>query len=387
MATKFNYRISIILFVFFVFFLDKNVPAVTTKTRISPPDFEKIRILLDSGQKRVFKISYNSRFPVNVIVDNELAFRVEDKSFSLSSDGKHLKIGHISVKGSSVQFQLRGTEDYFTYKNYKFFYSMQAVIDSDGKTYLIHMLPLEDYISRVLLGEMPRKAHEEALKAQAIASRTYCCYNILERRIFPYDLTLESQAFGPNEGIQPSVQATSGMVITLREHIVPAFFHTNCGGFTEYSVNVWRTYYHYSQIIECPYCRNSKHFSWKAKFSYSEIERLLRKGGYNISPVTAVFTYSVNPKTHRTTQVIVKSPQRELTLSANTFRLLVDSRKLKSTYFSVTNSSGYAEFEGRGYGHGVGMCQDGAQEMARKGFSAEDILRFYFPETKIKKIY
>ena len=386
MPKLFKCFIYIVLFVFFVLLLNKNVPSLTIKQRPPAPNFKKIRILLDMGNKK-FNIVYNSNSPVQVTVDKELIFNIANRNFTVSNKGNRLQIGNITIKGKQAEFLLLNPDDFFIYKGKKFRRAIKAYIDSSKKVYLTHELPLELYISQVVAGEMAVNASEEALKAQAIASRTYCCYNMLERRLLPYDLTLESQAYKNVPNILQAVKETYGKVLTLNGRIIPAFFHTNCGGFTEYSVNVWRTYYHYSKIIECPYCKKSKHFSWKVKISYAEIKRSLKKGGYKISNIRSIYTYSVNPKTHRTTQIIIKTAVKDLILSANTFRLLIGPKKIKSTFFSITNNTNYAEFSGRGYGHGVGMCQDGAQEMAKQGFSAEDILLFYFPDTKITTIY
>ncbi|MCK5708685.1 MAG: SpoIID/LytB domain-containing protein [Candidatus Aureabacteria bacterium] len=376
--------LSVYLTTFFI----KDIYSATLKTRISPPQFENIRILLDSGIKKNLLISYKSEHPLDVIINDELVFQIKNKKFNIRTEKEKTLLGTVEVNDDLVILKLKEKTDYFTYKGHKLFNSIMLSKNSTGKSFLVHLIPLEEYITRVLPAEMPLRASRNALKAQAITTRTYSTYNILERRIMPYDLTIEAQAFGPpREELKP-VKETTGMVILLKGHIIPAFFHTNCGGFTEYSVNVWRTHYYYSHIIKCPYCSLAKHFSWKASFTFKKIEKSLQKAGYKIRDISGIYSHSVTPETHRTTKVMIRSRRRKpLIMTANTFRLLISHRDLKSTFFTIKNYNDHVEFIGKGYGHGVGMCQDGAQEMARQGKTIDEIIQFYFPETKIQKIY
>ena len=388
MKVKPTHRIIIQLFVLLVLSLYNFVPCFALKTRIAPPQFDRIRVLLDSGINKAFYITYNSRDPVDVLVDGECIFQVKDKKIKVLCNKKRLRIGTFSFTNKTVSLRLHNEKDYFTYKKRKFLRNVNFSRDDSGKTYLVHSLPLEEYLSRVVPAEMAQSAPYEALKAQAITARTYSIYNILERRLMPYDLTLEAQAVGPPGDAFPPVSETSGTVLTLKGHIIPAFFHTTCGGYTEYSVNVWRTHYHYSRIIRCPYCKHSKHFSWKAEFSHKELEKKLLKSGYKIRNMTSVLAHSINPETHRVTKILIKAKNRKsLLLSANNFRIIVGSRKMKSTFFTITNLSDRTVFKGKGYGHGVGMCQDGASQMGKNGKTTKEITTFYFPETELKKIY
>jgi stage II sporulation protein D len=332
-------------------------------------------------------ISYSSKSPAQVYVEGKLLFEIEEKLFNAYRDGKSIRIGTVFLRDKKVEFRLSGPDDFFTYKGHRLYGSIMLTRDDANKLFLVRLIPLEKYVSNVIGGEMVDSANYEAKKAQAIAIRTYSVYNIMERRLMPYDLTLEAQAFEPYTNNVRAVTETAGMALTRKGRVIPAFFHTNCGGYTEFAVNVWRTYYHYSKVMECPYCKNSKNFSWKARYTYREIEKKLNSAGHKVQGVYAVHTYSVNPDTHRTTKVIVKAQKKDLILTANAFRIALDSRRLRSTFFSVTNQADGALFTGKGYGHGVGMCQDGALEMAARGKKTDEILHFYYPGTEITKIY
>jgi stage II sporulation protein D len=364
--------------------------AVISRSGITAGRIENIRILVDTiGKNKTLTISCHSNSPLQVVAAKDIAFTIEDKKINISHDGKNFIIGpaFFHLKEKNVELKLDSPSDYFTYKTYKLYGPVRLLLEPSGNILLIHTMPLENYVSRCVLGELSARTPLEALKAQAVSSRTYSLYNILEHKTYPYDIAIHYQAFGPNGSKIRAVRDTEGMVLSHKGRVIPAFFSQNCGGFTEKAFNVWQTRFSYSEAVKSPYGKNTKNFSWDVTFKFSDIEARLKKAGYAISDITGVSPNKKDEDSQRVLEVLVKSEKSSYIIPSNTFRLLMGSKQLKSTLFTTKNLKDRVEFIGFGFGHGVGMCQDGATEMAELGKTFDDILDFYFPDTELIKVY
>jgi len=252
-------------------------------------------------------------------------------------------------------------------------------------------LNLEDYLQGVLAGEVPyHRWAPEALKAQAIVSRSYALHQMKVRQAEPYDVetTEASQVFRLGVGNEPilqrTVNATRGQVVTCDGKLFPAYFHSTCGGATTDAKHVFpsRTTAKTLCGTHCPFCKASPAYQWRWQVSKTELGRRL---GLR-SPVIAIET--ATDKTGRAETVRVRYAGGIRTFQGNQFRLLVSSRELKSMrWTSVQDTGTQFRFEGRGFGHGVGMCQYGSDGMARAGYSCEQILGLYFPGGELTTLY
>lgn len=276
----------------------------------------------------------------------------------------------------------------------------------------INMVPPEAYLAGVVGAEMPDYWEPEALKAQTIAARTYCLYikkRFGKNREWDMRKTAAHQVYrgvsAESAQIWNSVNQTKGQVLVCKqsegdEEIFPTYYSSICGGHTENSINVFGDSFEPLIGVPCPYCRKvakPEFFFWPMiQFDNAYVVRRLITRYPNLKQLGKITNIeSVSPSDYedfsRLTKInLLGSNGKSDSLRAEDFRLAIDptGRKLKSTICQMVKQGDKWEFSsGRGWGHGVGMCQCGAQGMARKGKKAAKILSYYYPESKIISIY
>lgn len=262
-----------------------------------------------------------------------------------------------------------------------------------GALQVINQVDLEDYLCGVLPREVGADWPPEALKAQAVVSRTFVAANIGKYGSKGYDLTSDvlSQAYGGQGGEQPAttlaVKATAGDILVDKQRApVQAYFHSSCGGYTENPVYVWRTStnpHDYLTSIRDGYCQEDPYYHWQFRISADLLRRRLRKAGFAVGKVREISIASRAPS-GRASVMAVGSTGGSLKLPANNFRMALGPDNLRSVFLTgIEHQKGLFIFEGRGWGHGVGLCQWGARGRALAGHSYEKILKAYFPHTTL----
>ncbi|HNX25541.1 MAG TPA: SpoIID/LytB domain-containing protein [Spirochaetota bacterium] len=260
-----------------------------------------------------------------------------------------------------------------------------------GKIYIINILNIEEYLYSVVPSEMPASWNIEALKAQAVASRTYSYYHLLKnksRNIYDLDATVNFQVYkGVSSETPSSIEAvtkTSGMIMTYNYEPIIAYFHSTSGGKTSDDKDVWPgSDLPYLESVECKYSENSPHYEWTAELTLNEITAALSQKYKRIDKITKI---SFQKHNDRVIEVTIVHNNGTIKLTGNEFRLLFPPQKLKSTYFTVKRDNKTFHIAGRGWGHGVGMCQWGAKGRSEKGIKFEEILKYYYKGINFKKI-
>ena len=145
--------------------------------------------------------------------------------------------------------------------------------------------------------------------------------------------------------------------------LFPGYFHSTCGGHTE-DVNL---VFNLKSIlplsgVDCGYCNKSKYYTWKKEFGMDEIERKLSSA--QIEDISDIVAENIGPGGHCST-VMIEHQGGAKSFNANAFRLMIGPNNLLSTAFKIKNNGDSVTFEGKGWGHGVGLCQYGMQNMAR----------------------
>lgn len=270
--------------------------------------------------------------------------------------------------------------------------AIQLLKNPKGTLTVVNEIDVEDYLKGVLPSEMHSTWSEEALKAQAVISRTYAIFKNIENKDLPFTLSsdVESQVYGGKKVEQPStnkaVQKTRGEILTYHGKIFPAFFHAACGGRTTRSNWVWNIESHPSlKGVECNYCLGFKFDNWKVQYTAMEIRSLLAKKGFSVPAVNSISLKDVDVS-GRPRYLVVHYPGGSQKIPVQKFRIAVGADKLRSAKMTVSQSGDPFEFQGRGWGHGVGLCQWGAKRLAELGYKYQDILRFYYPESEITHI-
>lgn len=284
---------------------------------------------------------------------------VAGDSVRLRAEG--IRVGHLEVRGDVV-VRLRGE-----------------------RLLLINVIPLEDYLAAVLGAEMPITFPEEALKAQAVAARTYALKKKLEAYSADYHLgsSVLHQVYG---GLQhedarthAAVEATRGEVLTFDLEPIEAYFHASCGGRTESGLSALGRDLPYLQPVECP-CGSLPTSRWTVTLPLSEV------GAAAGDKAASAFEVVARSRTGRARTIRV-GPNR--TVDAVALRQRLGYTRLKSLSFEAAQDAGSNEVHltGRGYGHGAGLCQWGAKVLSDRGWSYRQILEHYYPGAELQQLY
>ena len=270
----------------------------------------------------------------------------------------------------------------------RYYRGTAALSVHNGRIRTINHVDLEDYVSSVVGGEM-NFSNLEALKVQAVISRTYALWNSTTSAGNGYDLSdyVMSQVY-PGELIhtpqyRAATEATAGEVLTWSGSIILAVYHSTCGGRTSANEEVWTG-------NALPYlrgrndngsCSASPHYTWNFEISKSEFHRI-----FGVSKISGINTDTSG----RVTSFKLIQNGSETTRAANDIRLRLNrthgALALRSTFFGLDEDEDYYIFNGRGLGHGLGLCQWGALGLAETGWSYQDILRFYYNGADISDV-
>lgn len=347
------------------------------------------------------------------------------------------------------------------------------------KITVVNTINLEEYLYGVIKEEMYITSPMEALKAQAVMSRTFALKSMERHGSEGYALcsSTHCQMYGGVESEDPrakkAVDSTRNYILKYKGELISGYFTSVCGGYTAANNLVWNGGpISYLQGVRCPYCSDSPNYEWEVKFTGKALAEYLRKSGYDVSVVEAIKAVEVTPS-GRIRTLEITHPGGTLTIGGNKFRLAVDPRAMKSTRYTVRkirdidyegrieqlleglkdrkqdgkietaenkegNSSdntvreiidlirekrgdppvesspprdqqtqpasspgenNFSEktklsaeepqevflFQGRGYGHGIGLCQWGARNMAKRGYRCQRILKHYYPGVKVRR--
>jgi stage II sporulation protein D len=249
-----------------------------------------------------------------------------------------------------------------------------------GTIFLINDCDIEKYIAGVVKTEGGNGKNEEYFKTQAVIARTYIYKYFNKHNIDRYNLCdgTHCQAFNGITSDSIIIQATThtkDLVITAPDSsLIISAFHSNCGGETSPSEYVWLTSLPYLKKVIDPYCLNSRNAIWSKMISLAEWKSLLTRNGYHSDPQ--------DPSAYNFEQVS-RVPDYITGSFSLPFRFIRQDLDLRSAYFSVAVKGDSVLLSGKGYGHGVGLCQEGAMEMSKIGFTLNRIISFYYPGVQI----
>lgn len=291
----------------------------------------------------------------------------------------------ILVTAMAVFFALRGCDD--PPENYE----SPPVKVYRSEIRQIEQMSLEEYVLGTVAAEMPASFELEALKAQAVCARTYALRKLIEDKEFPEGADLSDdittcQAYVNAEEfanrhpyqheqwwakIQQAVNETRGEVILHDNQLIDALYHSTCGGQTASAQEAFGREVAYLQSVNCGYCQQSRRYVTQQDFTWQEVADLIGKG-----QSIQVLAKNASGRVQR-----VKVNQR--VMSGSEFR---QTFALPSTWFAINTNAKGLSITSRGYGHGVGLCQYGAQGMAQQGKNYQQILSHYYQHTRVYKL-
>lgn len=270
---------------------------------------------------------------------------------------------------------------------------------------LINQIPLESYISSLLAKEMSPSWPIEALKAQAVAARSYAYHKMITKQVSKdsgfnvfYDLEnsekhqVNGSFFDTTKSTTLASSETKGEVLLVgTSELTPIFFHSKCGGKTLRPDQVWFNYVKGYRSVDCPFCHKHGRKSWTHKMSKREFKRVVNRTLIKFQEDSLKTKYidhlRVTSDIKGRAFLRVYDDERMIVVQKSRLRSLLGRKKAASNYFRVSKSRNSVQLTGSGFGHGVGLCQYGAFELAKRGYNYKQILSHYFPEHNIKKIY
>ncbi len=269
--------------------------------------------------------------------------------------------------------------------------AIEIVRQQDLTLLVINDIRVEDYLRGVLSKEAPDYWPEEALKAIAIAARTYAVYQRFSKETADYDVigTVMSQDYGgksaEKSATNRAVRTTAGWVLMYHNGLFPAFYHSTCGGsLTEHARVMGK--FDVPPIqggVRCDFCTASPFYHWQRRLTREDVAWALRNSRYG--SVGQIREMSVTQRTAsgRVQELTIAGSKRRVRMTGYEVRALFGFERIRSPLFTVANTDGGFLIDGHGWGHGVGLCQWGAAELARRGASASELLQWYYPGSRL----
>jgi len=345
-----------------------------------------IRKALFSPQKHDYKIVVEDTIILQTLTENQevVISPTAEGKVRLEQEGKELGMFH------KVRFVPLKPEAYFKVKTVipstkrRIYYGDLEIKKIEEIFTFINHVPLEKYLIGVIESESGNYQSKEYYKVQAIISRTYALKNkekFLHEGFMLTDLVNCQVYFGKfyqNPKMIKAVEETKGLVLVDDElQFITAAFYSNSGGQTENSENVWNKKVSYLRSIKDPFSVGKNNYKW--------VKRMPKERWLNY--LQSKYQYPIEDSVALEKVLNFKQVNRKKYLAGwESHILLTDVRRdlrLKSTFFSIELEGNEVVFRGKGFGHGVGLSQEGAMNMVDLGYSYIDVLNFYYTNVNI----
>lgn len=342
---------------------------------------------------RRLRIRPEGRFLVIDQTNGEVQRLTSGREYLVEADeSRRLTVGPFLFLGQT-RLMAQGPGSHLTIEGTRYRGSLILRPNPDSTVTAVEELGIEEYLQGVLPTEMSPEWPLEALKAQAVVARTFAINNLGKFSSSGFDLSddTESQLYSggelDDERVRRAVRETAGQILSFKQKTLPAFFHSCCGGHTADPASVWGS----SEKSPAPTrgvkdgnCRACPQYRWTAYFAESDILAALQKrrrtSGLRLGSARA----GSRDVSGRLREIRFTVDGKTVSVRANDFRNWMGANTLKSTLIERVErrKKGYL-FSGRGYGHGVGLCQWGARALAERRRGYREILMHYFPKAEI----
>ena len=353
-----------------------------------------IRVLLVRGGLSV-RVFADATLRIYALAEERLLYAAEgggpllvrargDRVLIGEAGGRSLPAGGVRFRAFGGPIRMNGTP----------YRGAIDVAASGGRLWVVNTVRLEDYLRGVVGREIPSGWPRPALRAQAVAARTFTLLIRAQadkkakgRALFHLTAGTGDQVYGgmpaENPAIDSAVAATEGLVVTYRGKIARAFFHASSGGRTEAVGAVWPSIgLPYLRGVPVPLERGDPAQEWRATVGLGALRRALVRTGRFVGRIRAV-TVVGRTASGRASRVRIDHRGGRLTVRAALLRRVLGYTRVRSTLFRIDRNRDVLIFRGRGFGHGVGMSQQGARLLAESGKSYTEILAFFYPGTSL----
>lgn len=298
-------------------------------------------------------------------------------------------VGLRRTDGRALRFEVRrgplrvGTRDYTG--------ALEIWRQGEGLL-LINEVSMEEYVAGTVRGEASERWPAEALRALAVVARSYAVFH-QERsaaKIFHLVSGNQDQNYAglavEGSPAREAARTTAGQVLTWQGRVFPTFYHSDSGGFTEAPQSVFSgDGIPPLEGVRDEFSMESPNYTWTVTLPLGVIGERLRRGGLDVGQVTRLTILERSPS-FRVARMAVEHSRGTATLRGADFRRFIGYDALKSTLFVPIAHDGAVRFEGRGWGHGVGLSQFGAKGMADRGYTYPQILAHYYPGTSLATV-
>ncbi|MEK7773874.1 MAG: SpoIID/LytB domain-containing protein, partial [Deltaproteobacteria bacterium] len=276
--------------------------------------------------------------------------------------------GAVMVNGGDKAAPFKAVpRDEFLYLNGKPYRGTVEIYNGKDGLLAVNEVSMEYYLAGIINNEISSKWHREAIKAQAVVARTYALYQKKKRLKEPYHVAgsvmgqVYSGADVEDAASFKAVRETAGEILAYKGEPALTVYHSNAGGRTDSSMDVWGHAYPYLKGVKSPY---DPELVWEVALSGPELMTLLNRSGYRIGEPAAIYPLAVTPGERVGALIVQDGAGVKIKLSGEDVRRVIGYGALKSAIFEVKRSGDEFVFKGRGSGHGVGLSQWGAKGMA-----------------------
>lgn len=410
-------RISCGLFLLILFWSCGNVPGLQEESISSIIRVPFVRVLLDEKADSL-QCGADGSFAIECLRNQQQEVFYSGQAVVVRPIGSSLTVSNF--RGDIIRENLdevniipRGTGNRLHFNNRKY-RGMIRLLPRGDIVRVINILYLEDYLRGVVPPEIGLRVEteQEAVKAQAVAARTYAMAHLKQYEGDPYDMkaSILDQVYegysGENELSNKAIDATAGLVMRYQDEMIDAYFHSTCGGRTDDVDDVWerKEIPYLKSVDDLGACSWSKYYTWQETFTEQQlrgrVEQYLasdRGRDLRIGQITDV-TISERTAGGRVKRLLVRTDQDVFKFEKDRIRWVVGRTSnpeliLPSDRFDIELERDGSQnvvgvtFRGQGYGHGVGMCQCGAIGHSRDGWKFDRILQLYYTNVNIKKLY
>lgn len=349
-------------------------------------DYDKIDIKVGKSLSAGESLKVKSKSNLKVVTsDEQVINNTNNKEINIKFDGKNINLNgknfNLNNFPQNGAFLISSDSPIYVDKIKRNYGGAISFRVNNKKLDIVNRVDMDEYLKGVLPKEMSPSFPMESLKAQALCSRSFAInnYNKFIKNGYNLDDTTRSQVYYGKDveekTTNKAVEETIGQVIKYDGKVAETIFCASSGGYTVASSEAWGgNSVPYLISKEDPY---SVH-PWKYELKNSDLKKL------NLSDVFSVSLDYNN--SNRVNNLTFSTSKGDVKIKATDFRQKIGNKIIKSTLFDVNVIGNKVFVSGKGYGHGVGMSQYGAVEMAKKGSNYKDIIEFYFPGTNIEKI-
>jgi stage II sporulation protein D len=344
---------------------------------LRPP--RELKLRAESGQAHFRKCA--------TCVDNALtALSIKALASKIEIDGDKADTSELRISGT---FQITAPDSPPPQASYPI-----EIRASEGRLLVTASMPMDAYLAGVLAGETGNFKSDEALKAMAVTARTYAMHFGSRHALDGFDFCdsthCQNLRFAAVDArLRHIVESTSGEVLWYDGEPAATYYHANCGGTTEdghYILGNDEQRAPYLKQHPDTYCVRSGANQWRSEVAKRDLQRALAAEGVMVPGQLRSMAVLHRTASGRV-EFLTVTGSRSITVPALTFRFAIGRNigwdRLKSNWYEVSVAGDHIAFHGRGSGHGVGMCQVGAEVMGEEGRSYREILSFYYPGTKL----